>query len=200
MLARKQQISSQKPAGWSTLEKSRLNQARALANRRQDYEELKIIDEQLKTLTDIEASENTGSQSVRNDIDVLAKLSEKNRRANSEAVRKAEIFEAERRRKERQLALSGKSGTATPPDPSARLRTIPRTMIANMSPSRLGYRLGCYFLVCYLLFIRSGTPLSGTPPLHALADNSERDVSPLPVGKSFESSVIASIDVDLGDF
>jgi RNA polymerase-associated protein RTF1 len=137
MLARKQQLASHKPTGVSTLEKSRLNQARILAERRHDFEEVKAIDEKLKTLAEMEASDiYVGSKAGRKDDSVLAKLSEKNRKANSEAVRKAEIVEAERRRRERKLALSGNSGTATPPDPSARLKTIPRTMHTNSSPSR----------------------------------------------------------------
>lgn len=133
MLARKNQLSSQKPAGWSTLEKSRLNQARVLAQRRHDFAEVAEIDIKLAEFAAAMGDEE--DTRTRGD-DVLAKLSEKNRKANFESVRKAEVMEAEKRRRERKLALSGKSGTATPTDPSARLRTIPRTTVTTASPSR----------------------------------------------------------------
>ncbi|KAF5346106.1 hypothetical protein D9757_014019 [Collybiopsis confluens] len=65
---------------------------------------------------------------------VSMKLSEKNRKANAEAVRRAEQQEAERKRKETKMVLMGGgdgSGKSTPVDPSARLKTVPRTMLAK---------------------------------------------------------------------
>ena len=49
---------------------------------------------------------------------LLAKVNERNRKANQEAIRRAELQEAERKRGERR-------GTPTV-DPSGRLRTVPR--------------------------------------------------------------------------
>lgn len=132
MLERKKQSSNAKPPGWATLEKSRLNQARALALRRHDFTEVAELDRQLAATF----GEVVSTADPTKEDDVLAKLSEKNRKANLDAVRKAELLEAERRRRERKLALSGHSGTSTPTDPSARLRTIPRTLISQNSPSR----------------------------------------------------------------
>lgn len=128
ILAKKNQLTGHKATGLSTLEKARLKQARALAERRQDYNEVAQIDAKLSEF----GADGGELDDSRKDDDVLAKLSERNRKANSEAVRRAELLEAERRRRERKL---GKSGTATPPDPSARLRTVPRTML-TASPSR----------------------------------------------------------------
>jgi hypothetical protein len=55
-------------------------------------------------------------------------VNERNRKANHEAIRRAELQEAERKRRERRL------GTPTTVDPSARLRTVPR-----MFASRYGF-------------------------------------------------------------
>jgi RNA polymerase-associated protein RTF1 len=51
---------------------------------------------------------------------LVAKVNERNRKGNQEAIRRAELQEAERKRRERRL------GTPTVVDPSARLRTVPR--------------------------------------------------------------------------
>jgi RNA polymerase-associated protein RTF1 len=193
MLERKKQLTNSKPPGWATFEKSRLNQARALAFRRHDFIEVAQIDEQLLaafgapgdgTTDGTDVTGKGESHSRERGDDVLAKLSEKNRKANIESVRKAEVMEAERRRRERKLAMSG-SGTSTPTDPSARLKTIPRTLVsANQnSPSR------------------TGTPgPAGTPLLKPQGSPNKRSVSPLPGGKTFESSVAKDVEVDLGDF
>ncbi|KAF5372598.1 hypothetical protein D9758_005224 [Tetrapyrgos nigripes] len=179
MLARKKALSTHRPAGWATFERSRLNQERILALRRQDYKEVEEID---RKIAEFDAQHGTdGTSTPNNDTtDVLSKLSEKNRKANAEAIRRAEIMEAERRRRERKLALSGNSGTSTPTDPSARLRTIPRTFNA-ITPSS-----------------RPSTPNPTSPSKKAEAG---KTASPAPPnGKSFEASVIQSIEVDLGDF
>jgi RNA polymerase-associated protein RTF1 len=179
MLARKNMLQSTKhSAGWLTMEKSRLTQARTLAIRRQDYDEVKDIDAKLEALA---LSTATSTERTRDDgsADMLAKVNERNRKANLEAVRKAEIMEAERKRRERKLAASG---TATQQDPSARLKILPR------------------------LFNAATTSRSGTP-LPAGTHGETRSTSPVPssLGSSdkaptFESTVIDSIEVDLGDF
>jgi RNA polymerase-associated protein RTF1 len=124
LLARKTEIEHQ--AGktttqFATMERSRLNQARTLALRRQDHEEVEEIEQQLAQLP-------AGPGAREEDInDMLAKVNERNRKANLEAVRKSEIQESERKRRDRKLlAAAHASGTSTPVDPSARLKTIPK--------------------------------------------------------------------------
>lgn len=123
MLARKNLLQQGKHSAQSaTIERSRLIQARTLASRRQDYEELAEIDKKMAELPAIAASREEDIS------DKLAKVNERNRKANLEAVRLAEIQEAERKRRERKLAQQRASGSATPThhDPSARLKTVPK--------------------------------------------------------------------------
>ncbi len=124
MLARKNQLqtATTKETGLSTLERSRLIQHRTLALRRHDYSEVAEIDTKLE-----EANKALSPVKHDNTVDLLAKVNERNRKANIEAVRRAELVEAERKRKDRKLAARN-GGTPTPPvDPSARLKTVPRT-------------------------------------------------------------------------
>ncbi|KAF9065277.1 hypothetical protein BDP27DRAFT_1332186 [Rhodocollybia butyracea] len=186
MLEKNRSLTSQRPSGWATLERSRLNQARTLAQRRQDLKELAELDAQIVEFDAMYGSSANGTSTgdkgeSGKGSDVLMKLSEKNRKANAEAVRRAEQQEAERKRRERKLAKSG-SGTSTPVDPSARLKIIPRTsLIATPTPGPS----------------RSGTPAVSTP-----SKDAKPAASPLAndTGKSFETSVMANIEVDLGDF
>lgn len=138
MLEKNRSLTSQRPSGWATLERSRLNQARTLAQRRQDLKELAELDAQIVEFDAMYGSSANGTSSgdkgeSGKGSDVLMKLSEKNRKANAEAVRRAEQQEAERKRRERKLAKSG-SGTSTPVDPSARLKIIPRTSLIATPP------------------------------------------------------------------
>lgn len=98
-----------------TLERARLEQARKLALRRNDKVEVAMLDSKLAEL----AVESPPARSGPTE-DVLAKVNERNRKANQDAIRRAELQEAERKRRERRL------GTPTVLDPSARLRTVPR--------------------------------------------------------------------------
>lgn len=124
------------------MEKSRLNQARTLAIRRKDYTEIEQIDKQLAVLNADLAERNRDKDENRRD-DVLAKVNERNRKANMEAVRNAELREAERKRRERKLLAAGNSGTATPTfDPSARLKTVPKVFNSRLvSYSPFAYRV-----------------------------------------------------------
>jgi RNA polymerase-associated protein RTF1 len=99
-----------------TLERARLMQARTLALRRNDREEAAVLDAQLAELV----VECPPAKSEEGATALLAKVNERNRKANQEAIRRAELQEAERKRRERRL------GTPTVVDPSARLRTVPR--------------------------------------------------------------------------
>ncbi|KAI6026028.1 hypothetical protein EDC04DRAFT_2721634 [Pisolithus marmoratus] len=186
MLARKNQLTHQQSAAAITMERSRLMQARTLAMRRQDYAELQDIEAKLKELPVVQSTREEEESLA----DKLAKVNERNRRANLEAVRRAE-FEAERKRRERKLAAAGLSGTATP-ESSAKLKATPRFLSATS---------------------RSATPngsATATPILQAQSTVTARPISPMPTSvistlqtspsKSLEASLIESIEVDLGDF
>ncbi|KAL4076824.1 hypothetical protein V8B97DRAFT_1504104 [Scleroderma yunnanense] len=185
MLARKNQLNQQQSAAAITMERSRLVQARTLAMRRQDFTELAEIEAKLKELPVVQTSREEEVSLA----DKLAKVNQRNRKANLEAVRRAE-FEAERKRRERKLAASGLSGTATP-DSSAKLKAVTRF------PDGIS---------------RSATPNAsgtGTPILQAQSTLATRPISPFPSAlsalqtspsKSLEASLIESIEVDLGDF
>lgn len=129
MLRRKTQLqgdAGKSQANRVTLERARLMQARTLALRRNDKAEAAMLETQLAELA-VESApaipEPTEDASA-----LLAKVNERNRRANQEAIRRAELQEAERKRRERRL------GTPTALDPGGRLRTVPR-----MFGSRYGY-------------------------------------------------------------
>ncbi|KAG1778705.1 hypothetical protein EV702DRAFT_1091252 [Suillus placidus] len=190
MLARKSQLSNLPSGASLTLQRSSLVQAKTLAIRRQDYAEVAEIDAKLAELPAVATPARNGGEESLNDK--LAKVNERNRKANLEGVRKAEMLEAERKRRERKMNASG---TATPADPSARLKTVPRLFNDTIS--------------------RSGTPnINGTstPALQAHDAAGGRSISPLPPSalsdprtgmkkdKSLEVSVIEMIEVDLGDF
>lgn len=124
MVARKNRFNQQQSAAAITMERSRLIQAKTLAARRRDYDEVTKIEEKLKELPVVQTTREEEEESL---ADKLAKVNERNRKANLEGVRKAELLEVERKRRERKLANAGASGVATPSDPSARLKIIPRT-------------------------------------------------------------------------
>ncbi|KAI0752664.1 plus-3-domain-containing protein [Daedaleopsis nitida] len=176
MLARKQAINSSKlsPA-FLTMERSRLQQARTLAIRRQDYAEVEAIDAKLVEVTASLPSRETKEESS---SDILAKLNERNRRLNQEQVRKAERAEMERKRRERQL----RAGTATPTAVDAVGRLKAKMLGSNSSP--------------------------GTPGAPGLGGTTPRSVSPAGTAgpaktngaKSFEASLLQSVEIDLGDF
>jgi RNA polymerase-associated protein RTF1 len=133
MLARKSQLQGNKSAGMLTLERSRLTQARTLAQRRHDFKEVAEIDTQLTELAAASSADRPNGSL--NEHDMLTKVNERNRRANMEAVRKAETAEADRKRRERKLAATA-GGTIAPIDPSARLKTVPR-LFNSATPTRL---------------------------------------------------------------
>lgn len=136
MLARKSQLQvSNKPTGMSAMERSRLNQARTLAQRRNDWNEVAEIDAKLAEEA-ARTSEQQQPSRVDTAQDLLAKVNERNRKANMEAVRKAEMAEAERKKKERKL-LAQNGGRSTPVDPSARLKTVPRMFNSSTPVTRL---------------------------------------------------------------
>jgi len=218
ILARKNTLQAGKSsAQFTTMERSRLNQARTLALRRQDYKELEVIDQQLSELPAVASRDEDLN-------DMLAKVNERNRKANLEAVRKAELQEAGRKRRERKSQAARAVGTPTPQDPSARLKTVPklfnsisRFVLLYLSDLNFGRLLVIGLCVSppHLLLCRPGTPKSNTSTpllLPEQAGGATRSISPLPpsalsgrVGspdkfKTLGASMIDSIEVDLGDF
>ena len=135
MLARKSQLQiSCKPTAMSAMERSRLTQARTVAQRRNDWNEVAEIDAKLAEAA--RTSQHEPPPRADNVQDLLAKVNERNRKANMEAVRKAEMAEVERKKKERKL-LAQNGGRATVVDPSARLKTLPRIFNSNTPVTRL---------------------------------------------------------------
>ncbi|KAL1948527.1 hypothetical protein VTO73DRAFT_12602 [Trametes versicolor] len=175
MLARKQTMQTSKQSGIAmAMERSRLMQARTLAVRRQDYTELAEIDAQLGELAPARESQREESSS-----DVLARLNERNRKANQDAVRKAERAELDRKRRERTL----RAGTATPTlsDAAGRLR-------AKMMGSRPG---------------TPGAPLANGEADTPRSVSPSSDAAPTKIAKSglsFEAALLQSVEIDLGDF
>ncbi|KDR77150.1 hypothetical protein GALMADRAFT_246379 [Galerina marginata CBS 339.88] len=174
MLARKNQLQGTKNTGLSALERSSLNQKRTLAMRRHDHAEVAEIDVMLA-----EDAANAPEPVRSGDSDMLAKVNERNRKANMESVRKAEVFEAERKRRERKLA-SQNGGTSTPIDPSARLKILPRTFNSNTPTTR------------------PGTPVVNEKV--ATLNAAIAGKAPVKSTSSFEASLIENIEIDLGDF
>ncbi|THH18000.1 hypothetical protein EW146_g2928 [Bondarzewia mesenterica] len=215
MLARKHQMQSGKHYGVSlTMERSRLNQARTLAMRRNDHAEVAVIDKQLEELAATIAADPDRREAEEDTTDILAKVNERNRKANMDAIRKAELLDTERKRKERKMARNG--GTPIPSDPSARLKIVPRMYASRfvilICASFL--RLAHWFSFGAKSLHRPSTPnLNGTPLLGSQGATI-RSVSPLPPSalsrqasppkgkpkRDFESQVLESIEIDLGDF
>ncbi len=120
------------------MERSRLKQRKVMAERRQDYKEVTTIDAEIEDFNLKYGQEHKGGQGKK-EVDMLAILSEKNRKANQEAVRRAEIAAAREKKMNRQNAT---------PDPSARLKIMPRTFndaTSSASASRFVFSLACFF-------------------------------------------------------
>jgi RNA polymerase-associated protein RTF1 len=107
--------------------RAQLTQERNLALKRQDYKEAAQIERELETLTTLQ-----GAASGRRDrgpdthADLMARVNERNRKANLEAVRRAEAEQAARKRQERRAALAGAGINPATFDVSARLKTVPK--------------------------------------------------------------------------
>jgi RNA polymerase-associated protein RTF1 len=209
MLRRKSQLqgdAGKSQANRVTLEKARLVQARTLALRRNDKEEAAMFDAQLAELA-VESSpakpEPTEDASA-----LLAKVNERNRKANQEAIRRAELQDAERKRRERRL------GTPVL-DSNGRLRTVPRMFNSRYeysfsfllwSKPRRSPRLKIEHV--FVLSVRSTTPNPGASPSpnpssvnKALRTNAMQSPPKAGAGKGdFHARVLETIDIDLGDF
>ncbi|KAJ6481888.1 hypothetical protein C8R45DRAFT_1003367 [Mycena sanguinolenta] len=184
MLARKRQAAS---SGTSTplsiAERARLTAQRTLAQRREDFDEVRKIDEQLAALAPPHAGTRTPGEEE--PADRLARVNERNRKANQEAVRKAEQAATERKRLERK---KGVVNGEKPFDPSARLRTVPR-LFESATPTSRPSTPNPMALGLPGAGAKAGTSPSATPkPLNGAPE------------KTFEASIIESIEIDLGDF
>ncbi|KAJ6449901.1 hypothetical protein C8R45DRAFT_1044297 [Mycena sanguinolenta] len=186
MLARKRQAAS---SGTSTplsiAERARLTAQRTLAQWREDFDEVRKIDEQLAAL----APPNAGTRAPGEEepADRLARMNERNRKANQEAVPKAEQAATERKRLERK---KGVVNGEKPFDPSARLRTVPR-LFESATPTPRPSTPNPMALGLPGAGAKAGTSPSATPkPLNGAPE------------KTFEASIIESIEIeiDLGDF
>jgi len=179
MLRRKSQLQGDavKPqANRVTLERARLMQARMLALRRNDKAEAATLDAQLAELA-VE-SPPVQSEPTEDSAALLAKVNERNRKANHEAIRRAELQEAERKRRERRL------GTPTALDPSARLRTVPRMFASRSTTPNPG-----------------GSPSPDASSTKTPRTISEKSPSKAGHGKGdFHARVLEAIEIDLGDF
>jgi len=139
MLARKQMMSSKQSLVSVRMEKSRLTQARTLALRRQDMAEVRSIDSQLAELN--AANPEVGREDTTTDI--MAKVNERNRKANLEATRKAEQMEAERRKRERKLAAAARASNSPAPSALVALKIGISRYVAVVPSTRLrAYRSG----------------------------------------------------------
>jgi len=185
---RKRQFAAQgTPGPMSVAERSRLTAQRTLAQRRQDYDEVRQIDEQLAKLGELGGTPTPAEDAP---ADRLALVNERNRKANQEAVRRAEMLEAERKRRERKNR--GENGAPVVIDPSARLRTIPRLFESATPTSRPSTPNPATLGV--------GAQNKGLSPSPGPKTNGTSTPTPNASGKTFETAVIESIEVDLGDF
>ncbi|EJF56704.1 plus-3-domain-containing protein [Dichomitus squalens LYAD-421 SS1] len=187
-------VSVNKSSTSLTMERSRLQQARTLAIRRQDFAEVAQIDAKL---AELQANAPVRGREEEGSSDILAKLNERNRRLNQEQVRKAERAEMERRRREK-LARAG-SGATTP------------TPNANGAPSGAALDAAAR-LKAKMLGGGTSRSVPGTPGTPAVSGSTPRSLSPAapPPGTgnapksngnmSFEASLLQSVEIDLGDF
>ncbi|KAH8100443.1 hypothetical protein DFH11DRAFT_1525198, partial [Phellopilus nigrolimitatus] len=103
ILARKAELNRSLPKSRTTatkaaLERAELVRMRALAQMRRDFAESAALEVQLAAL---DARQGVGAPARSEKEDILAKVNERNRQVNRDAVRRAEVAEAERRKKAR---------------------------------------------------------------------------------------------------
>ena len=108
--------------------RAQLTQERNLALKRQDYKEAAQIEQEIEALAN--AQQATNGKRERGETthaDVMARVNERNRKANLDAVRRAEAEQAARKRQERRAVAAGAvAGIPMIYDVSARVKTVPR--------------------------------------------------------------------------
>jgi RNA polymerase-associated protein RTF1 len=107
--------------------RAQLTQQRNLALKRQDYKEAAQIDQELETLASVQEAAGKRERAQDSHADLMARVNERNRKANLEAVRQAEAAQVARKRQERKAAAAGAAiGQPVMFDVSARVKTVPR--------------------------------------------------------------------------
>ena len=116
MLARKAELNkdaviiSRTGQAKAAVDRGVLVKERQLAAARRDYDEVKKVDARIQ-----EIDKALSAQAKKNEKeDILAKVNERNRLANAEAVRRAEVEAAERKRRAWKAKAAELSRTSTP--------------------------------------------------------------------------------------
>lgn len=119
MIDLRQRLTANKPTN-AVLQKTMLSQNRTIALSRGDLDEVAAIDAKIAA---IDEQQETKLSNVMDDSQLqrLSKVNERNRRANQDEIRRAEIKKHEERRR----MLASKSSEVTS-DPFSRLKTNPR--------------------------------------------------------------------------
>ncbi|KZT51898.1 plus-3-domain-containing protein [Calocera cornea HHB12733] len=170
MIARKHRITGKGNANEAYAEKSRIHQERALALARRDHGEVKRLDALIQ-------QHGFSSPAPEGVLDNLAKVNERNRKANLDRIRKAEAAEAEERRR---------IGGLRPP--------VVRKLHSTGNTPVLGPQETSKDSIQPLALDGGGllTPGAVTP---------SGGMSPSPKkAVRLESKLATSIDIDLGDF
>ncbi|KAG8963272.1 hypothetical protein FRC00_007026 [Tulasnella sp. 408] len=166
MIARQKELKKKITAGELYSKKAGLNTQRMLALKRGERDEVAKIDAQLAAL-DATWKPDTGNNS--GSEDVLAKINERNRRANLESMRKADLELAKRKR-------DAAAGGAVP-DLSARVKTVVKTRYDS----------------------RSGTPSAASKPAPTALSSGATAASvavPPPSGRSNVDTLAQSVVIE----
>ncbi|TEB25534.1 hypothetical protein FA13DRAFT_1756583 [Coprinellus micaceus] len=192
MLERKKAMSSTPSIQTLRMDRSKLNQQRSLALKRQDAKEVEILDAELARVQ--AQMDRLGADEVVGDTmdEKLRRVNERNRKANTESVRRAEVVEAERKRREREvMAKAAAQGgvaagvaVAMKYDPSARLKTVPRMFNAATPTTRPATPANDS---------TAGTPAAEAKPANGAKPGDCRQIA-------FEQQMLDTIEIDLGDF
>lgn len=164
ILSRKKALNPSRPSiAQAVTQRASLHQARSLAVSRRDLAELASIDAQLAQLE--QASPSKKRERDEDGGDLLAKVNERNRRANDEQVRRAEAAELERKRAKRR---AGANGNDQSHDPSARLKTVPKLFSSRCVSVEI---LFSDLLFCLLLTLNMLLSLGLEHPRHRRCPN-----------------------------
>ncbi|KAH8112899.1 plus-3-domain-containing protein [Phellopilus nigrolimitatus] len=175
ILARKAELNRSLPKSRTTatkaaLERAELVRMRALAQMRRDFAESAALEVQLAAL---DARQGVGAPARSEKEDILAKVNERNRQANRDAVRRAEVAEAERRKKARLARAAAAANGSRAGTPG----------VLKDSPN------GTPLLGASLALGDGARSVSPMPPQKGVLGK-----------RAFESIVASSVEVDLGDF
>ncbi|KAI0725071.1 plus-3-domain-containing protein [Fomitopsis betulina] len=151
-------------------EYARLKQMRMLAARRQDWKEAAALDAQITAVEAKLPAKKADASGQEKEV-LLAEVNRRNRAANVEAIRQAELRETERKRRERKLLLTA-SAAGTP----------------RAGTPKNGVK-------------KPFSPIPGTPAAPGTVDRTASPLPPLGcTNGNFEASIVESVEIDLGDF